>query len=102
MFGLSGGGVKDWLNDRGEDVKKGAAKTVNAAGDKANQVKAGAKTAGKKVADLAGDLLEYVGNPGKLLDDVLKKFGVKFPKINGEIPKDMMWESNSGKHLKCY
>ena len=91
-FGLGAGGLKDWAADRGDDLKKGAAKTVNAAGDAANSAKEGAKVAGKKVADLAGDLLDYVGNPGKLLDGVLKKFGVKFPKIKGQIPKDMMWD----------
>ena len=35
----------------------------------------------------AGDLLQYVGSPGKLVDKVLKEFGVDFSMVNGEILK---------------
>ena len=48
--------------------------------------------AGTWAKEKAGDLLDYVGKPGKLVDKVLKEFGVDFSMVNGEIPK-MLWNA---------
>ena len=92
-FGVgSGGVVTDKLAElvgNGLSTSKKAAKKV---GDVAQGAKATASTAGNWVKDKATDLLEWVGKPGKLLDKVLGAFGVKFPKVEGQIPKDMMWD----------
>jgi len=91
-FGPSGGGLKEGLADL---VGIGAAKTKPAAkkiADIGQGAKAALGTAGSWAKDKAGDLLEWVGKPGKLLDKILSEFGVKFPKVKGQIPKDMMWD----------
>ena len=36
--------------------------------------------------------MSFVGSPGKLVNAMLKKFGVDFGNVKGEIPKDMMWD----------
>ncbi|WP_436966361.1 peptidoglycan DD-metalloendopeptidase family protein [Staphylococcus xylosus] len=85
IFGVGGGGMK-------EDIAGGLGSLAGKGAKKKKEIEAGAKAGVKVVKDKIGDLLDYVGNPGKLLDAVLGKFGVKFPKINGQIPKDMMWD----------
>ena len=84
-FGPGAGGVGEFLAGNAGKLagkaKKGKDKAVAGA-------KAGAKVAGDKISEV----LDYVGKPGKLLDAVLGKFGVKFPKVKGQIPKDMMWD----------
>lgn len=106
-WGVSGGGI---LKDAGkmkdalvgtakEGGKKKAVETTKKVADGGKKVKEGYDT-GKKVVEagaksvgkIKDDLLEYVGNPGKLVDLMLKKFGVDFGNVKGEIPKDMMWD----------
>ncbi|WP_337227933.1 peptidoglycan DD-metalloendopeptidase family protein, partial [Staphylococcus succinus] len=95
-FGPTGGGFKDAVADltgklvgSGVSTSKKAAKKV---GDVGQGAKEAVKTAGSWIKEKGLDLLEFVGNPKKLLDKVLGAFGVKFPKVKGEIPKDMMWD----------
>lgn len=99
-WGVSGGGVLDDLKRvTGAGAKVGAKKVTKKAADTTKKGKEAVDT-GKKVveagaksaAKIGGDLLEYVGNPGKLVNAMLKKFGVDFGKVKGEIPKDMMWD----------
>ena len=99
-WGVSGGGVLDDLKRvTGAGAKVGAKKVTKKAADTTKKgketydtgkkvVEAGAKSVGK----IKDDLLEYVGNPGKLVDLMLKKFGVDFGAVKGQIPKDMMWD----------
>ena len=86
-FGVAGGG-KSWQEKLAGGLGTAAGKTVKAK----KKVEAGAKAGAKVAGDKIGELLDYVGKPGKLLDAVLGKFGVKFPKIKGQITKDMMWD----------
>lgn len=87
-FGMSGGGAKSWQEKLAGTAGSLAGKSVKAK----KKVEAGAKAGAKVAKDKVGELLDYVGNPGKLLDVVLSKFGVEFPKVKGEITKDMMWD----------
>lgn len=98
-WGVAGGGALDDLKRvAGASAKVGAKKVTKKAADTTKKGKEAVDT-GKKVveagaksaAKIGGDLLEYVGNPGKLVSAMLKKFGVDFGKVKGQIPKDMMW-----------
>ncbi|WP_440868133.1 peptidoglycan DD-metalloendopeptidase family protein [Staphylococcus shinii] len=86
-FGVSGGG-KSWQEKLAGGLGTAAGKLEG--GKK--KVVAGAKAGAKAVGDKIGEVLDYVGKPGKLLDAVLGKFGVDFGNVKGEIPKDMMWD----------
>ncbi|WP_373442526.1 peptidoglycan DD-metalloendopeptidase family protein [Staphylococcus equorum] len=99
-WGVSGGGVLDDLKRvTGAGAKVGAKKVTKKAADTTKKGKEAVDT-GKKVveagaksaAKIGGDLLDYVGSPGKLVNAMLKKFGVDFGNVKGEIPKDMMWD----------
>lgn len=86
-FAISGGG-ESW-----QEKLAGGLGTAVGKGHKAKKkVVAGAKAGAKVASDKIGELLDYVGKPGKLVDAVLGKFGVDFGKVKGEIPKDMMWD----------
>ena len=87
-FAISGGGAKSWQEKLAETAGSVAGKGKKTADKVAAGAKAGAKVAGEKI----GEVLDYVGKPGKLFDAVLSKFGVNFPKVKGEITKDMMWD----------
>ena len=87
-FAMSGGGAKSWQEKLAGGLGTAAGKLEG--GKK--KVVAGAKAGAKAVGDKIGEVLDYVGKPGKLLDAVLGKFGVKFPKVKGQITKDMMWD----------
>ena len=86
-FGVAGGG-KSWQEKLAGSLGTAAGKGVKAK----KKVEAGAKAGAKVAGDKIGELLDYVGKPGKLVDAVLGKFGVDFGKVKGEIPKDMMWD----------
>ena len=86
-FGVAGGG-KSWQEKLAGGLGAAAGKLEGGKKKVVAGAKAGAKVAGDKI----GELLDYVGKPGKLVDAVLGKFGVKFPKVKGQIPKDMMWD----------
>ena len=86
-FGVAGGG-KSWQEKLAAGLGSAAGKLEGGKKKVVAGAKAGAKVAGDKI----GELLDYVGKPGKLVDAVLGKFGVKFPKVKGQIPKDMMWD----------
>lgn len=92
-FNLSGGGkledAKNWVAGQG-------GKLAGKVSDGGKKVKAAAGAAGNWAKKKAGDLLEWVGKPGKLLDKVMKEFGVDFGNIKGQIPKDLwggMWKT---------
>lgn len=92
QFNLSGGGkledAQKWLATQGGKL---AGKNPKAT-KKAAKIAKPVADAGNWIKDKAGDLLDWVGKPGKLVDKILKEFGVNFPKITGQIPKDMMWD----------
>ena len=60
----------------------------------AKATKAGLGAAGNWAKDKAGDLLDYVGNPGKLLNKILEEFGVSFGGLKGDVMNNLwggMW-----------
>ena len=92
-------GVANAIKSGGKKVKdsveKGAAKGAEVLSNTKNALGA----AGNWAKDKAGDLLDYVTNPGKLVDKVLKEFGVDFGMVKGEIPKNLwggMWKMLKG------
>lgn len=97
--GGAGGAFKEawkYVTDKTKDIGSGAKHTVKSLSDGAkkmiNTTKGALGAAGTWAKEKAGDLLDYVGKPGKLVDKVLKEFGVDFSMVNGEIPK-MLWDA---------
>lgn len=78
-----GGQLLDGIGDGYNTVKHKTAKTVD------KGVK-GAKELGGKAVGIAKDLFEYASNPGKLVDLVLKKFGVNFDFVKGDMMGGIM------------
>ncbi|MDS3899890.1 phage tail tape measure protein [Staphylococcus hominis] len=97
--GGAGGAFKEawkYITDKTKNIGKGTKKTTKSLSDGAkkmiNTSKDALGAAGTWAKEKAGDLLDFVGKPGKLLDKVLKEFGVDFSMVNGEIPK-MLWDA---------
>lgn len=97
--GGAGGAFKEawkYVTDKTKNIGKGTKKTAKSLSDGAkkmiNTSKDALGAAGTWAKEKAGDLLDYVGKPGKLVDKVLKEFGVDFSMVNGEIPK-MLWDA---------
>ena len=97
--GGAGGAFKEAWNyvaDKTKNIGKGSKKTVKSlsAGAKkmVNTSKEALGAAGTWAKEKAGDLLDFVSKPGKLVDKVLQEFGVDFGNVNGEIPK-MLWNA---------
>ncbi|WP_053090751.1 peptidoglycan DD-metalloendopeptidase family protein [Staphylococcus hominis] len=97
--GGAGGAAKEawkYVTDKTKDIGSGAKHTVKSLSDGAkkmiNTTKGALGAAGTWAKEEAGDLLQYVGSPGKLVNKVLKEFGVDFSMVNGEIPK-MLWDA---------
>lgn len=97
-FGAGGAAKEAWkyVTDKTKDIGSGAKHTVKSLSDGAkkmiNTTKGALGAAGTWAKEKAGDLLQYVGSPGKLVNKVLKEFGVDFSMVNGEIPK-MLWDA---------
>lgn len=97
--GGAGGAAKEawkYVTDKTKDIGSGAKHTVKSLSDGAkkmiNTTKGALGAAGTWAKEEAGDLLQYVGSPGKLVNKVIKEFGVDFSMVNGEIPK-MLWDA---------
>lgn len=97
--GGAGGAAKEawkYVTDKTKDIGSGAKHTVKSLSDGAkkmiNTTKGALGAAGTWAKEKAGDLLQYLGSPGKLVNKVLKEFGVDFSMVNGEIPK-MLWDA---------
>lgn len=97
--GGAGGAFKEawkYVTDKTKNIGKGTKKTAKSLSDGAkkmiNTSKEALGAAGTWAKEKAGDLLQYVGSPGKLVNKVLKEFGVDFSMVNGEIPK-MLWDA---------
>lgn len=97
--GGAGGAAKEawkYVTDKTKDIGSGAKHTVKSLSDGAkkmiNTTKGALGAAGTWAKEKAGDLLQYIGSPGKLVNKVLKEFGVDFSMVNGEIPK-MLWDA---------
>lgn len=97
--GGAGGAAKEawkYVTNKTKDIGSGAKHTVKSLSDGAkkmiNTTKGALGAAGTWAKEKAGDLLQYVGSPGKLVNKVLKEFGVDFSMVNGEIPK-MLWDA---------
>lgn len=97
--GGAGGAAKEawkYVTDKTKDIGSGAKHTVKSLNDGAkkmiNTTKGALGAAGTWAKEEAGDLLQYVGSPGKLVNKVIKEFGVDFSMVNGEIPK-MLWDA---------
>ncbi|MDN6414794.1 peptidoglycan DD-metalloendopeptidase family protein [Staphylococcus gallinarum] len=95
--GGAGGAVKnamDWIGSKVKNASKSATKLTAKGASMLNSTKEALGAAGNWAKEKAGDLLQYMGNPGKLLDKVLKEFGVNFSMVKGDIPKNLwsgMW-----------
>lgn len=88
------GGVEK-AHGMGKDMMKKGGDIGNAAKDKTKDLVDGAKeTIGKGAGWLGkkvGDVMDFVKNPGKLLEHILKAFGVNFDGLGKDnIPADMM------------
>ncbi|SUM72723.1 phage tail tape measure protein [Staphylococcus hominis] len=104
--GGAGGAFKEawkYVTDKTKNIGKGTKKTAKSLSDGAkkmiNTSKDALGAAGSWAKEKAGDLLDFVGKPGKLVDKVLKEFGVDFSMVKGEIPKmlwDAMWKQLKG------
>ncbi|WP_368863375.1 peptidoglycan DD-metalloendopeptidase family protein [Staphylococcus hominis] len=97
--GGAGGAAKEawkYVTDKTKNIGSGAKHTVKSLSDGAkkmiNTTKGALGAAGTWAKEKAGDLLQYAGSPGKLVNKVLKEFGVDFSMVNGEIPK-MLWDA---------
>ncbi|MGV3095494.1 peptidoglycan DD-metalloendopeptidase family protein [Staphylococcus borealis] len=97
--GGAGGAAKEawkYVTDKTKNIGSGVKHTVKSLSDGAkkmiNTTKGALGAAGTWAKEKAGDLLDFVGKPGKLVDKVLKEFGVDFSMVNGEIPK-MLWDA---------
>ncbi|MBK3956303.1 peptidoglycan DD-metalloendopeptidase family protein [Staphylococcus haemolyticus] len=97
--GGAGGAAKEawkYVTDKTKNIGSGAKHTVKSLSDGAkkmiNTTKGALGAAGTWAKEKAGDLLQYLGSPGKLVNKVLKEFGVDFSMVNGEIPK-MLWDA---------
>lgn len=97
--GGAGGAAKEawkYVTDKTKDIGKGTKKTAkslsNGAKKMINTSKDALGAAETWAKEKAGDLLQYVGKPGKLVDKVIKEFSVDFSMVNGEIPK-MLWDA---------
>ncbi|MDK9849717.1 phage tail tape measure protein [Staphylococcus equorum] len=88
-WGPSGGGI---LEDAGK-MKDALVGTAKESGKKAvvGTAKKAADTT-KAAKETLDDVMSFVGSPGKLVNAMLKQFGVDFGNVKGEIPKDMMWD----------
>lgn len=97
--GGAGGAFKEAWNyvaDKTKNVGKGSKRTVKSLSSGAkkmlNTSKEALGAAGNWAKEKAGDLLDFVSKPGKLVDKVLQEFGVDFGNVNGQIPK-MLWNA---------
>lgn len=96
--GGAGGAAKEafkFVSDSINKVSSGSKKTLGSLSSGAkkllNNTKGALGAAGEWAKKKAGDLMDFVGNPGKLVDKVLSEFGVDFSMVHGEIPK-MLWK----------
>ena len=107
MMGRPGqGGAKEILDtitgaakSGGKKIKDSIVKGAAKGGEALSNTKNALGAAGNWAKEKAGDLLDYVSNPGKLVDKVLKEFGVDFSMVKGEIPKTLwggMWKRLKG------
>ncbi|UBH21562.1 peptidoglycan DD-metalloendopeptidase family protein [Macrococcus armenti] len=81
---------KPWYSQLGDAVGKGFTTGVDVTKDVAGKTIKGAKNIGKQALDAIGDVYDYVSNPGKLVDKVLKSFGVDFSFAKGDILSGMI------------
>ncbi|UBH07838.1 peptidoglycan DD-metalloendopeptidase family protein [Macrococcus armenti] len=81
---------KPWYSQLGDAVGKGFTTGVDVTKDVAGKTIKGAKNISKQALDAIGDVYDYVSNPGKLVDKVLKSFGVDFSFVKGDILSGMI------------
>jgi tape measure domain-containing protein len=83
--GHGGGGGWDWV--------------VKNTGKAYNSTKEGLKAAKDKIGKAIGDVMDYASNPGKLVDKVLKQFGVDFSSVKGAMGDTMSFGYSGLKKL---
>lgn len=81
---------KPFYNQLGDAVGKTWNSGVDATKDFAGKTIKGAKEIGKKALESIGDVYDFATNPGKLVDKVLKAFGVDFSFVKGDILGGLM------------
>ncbi|TDM35189.1 phage tail tape measure protein [Macrococcoides canis] len=81
---------KPFYNQLGDAVGKTWNSGVDATKDFAGKTIKGAKAIGKQALDAIGDVYDFATNPGKLVDKVLKAFGVDFSFVKGDILGGLM------------
>lgn len=96
--GMGGAAKEAWkyVEDKTKNIGKKTSKTVsslsNGAKSMLNTSKEALGAAGDWAKKKAGDLMDYVGHPGKLLQKVMGEFGADFSMVKGEIPS-MLWDA---------
>ncbi|AHG23937.1 tail length tape-measure protein [Staphylococcus phage vB_SepS_SEP9] len=96
--GMGGAAKEAWkyVEDKTKNIGKKTGKTVsslsNGAQKMLNTSKEALGAAGDWAKKKAGDLMDYVGHPGKLLQKVMSEFGADFSMVKGEIPS-MLWDA---------
>lgn len=90
LFGMGGSSKKNknkgMFDGLGESLNNGWG-AIKGVGE---QTWEGAKAAGKKASEVVGNVSKYLSSPGKLVDKVLKSFGVNFDFVKGDIMGGMM------------
>lgn len=81
---------KPFYNQLGDAVGKTWNNGVDATKDFAGKTIKGAKEIGKQALKSIGDVYDFATNPGKLVDKVLKAFGVDFSFVKGDILGGLM------------
>lgn len=86
----NGTNKKPFYNQLGDAVGKTWNSGVDATKDFAGKTIKGAKEIGKQALKSIGDVYDFATNPGKLVDKVLKAFGVDFSFVKGDILGGLM------------
>lgn len=81
---------KPFYSQLGDALGKGFSTGVDVTKDLAGKTIKGAKDISKQALDAIGDVYDFATNPGKLVDKVLKTFGVDFSFMKGDILSGLM------------
>lgn len=81
---------KPFYSQLGDALGKGFSTGVDVTKDLAGKTIKGAKDISKQALDAIGDVYDFATNPGKLVDKVLKSFGVDFSFMKGDILSGLM------------
>lgn len=91
-WGFGGaGGAKETALAIAENTKEALVATGASVKNATKAVGSGIAKGAKWLEKSVGDVLDFMDDPGKLLNKVMEGFGVDFSMVKGEIPK-MLWD----------